>query len=98
MAKLTLADKEILDFIGRDQWPPNSPDLNPLDYCIWGVMLDRYEKYAPKPTNVNELKVALQQIWDSLTLQTVQKAVVTFRKRLQACIRCDGGHFEHLLS
>jgi hypothetical protein len=86
------------DFIGKDQWPPNSPDLNPLDYCVWGVMLDRYEKHTPKPTNVNELKVALQQIWDSLPLQTVQKSVVTFRKRLQACIRSDGGHFEHLLS
>jgi len=24
------------DFIAKDQWPPNSPDLNPLDYCVWG--------------------------------------------------------------
>ena len=22
-------------FIDRDHWPLNSPDLNPLDYCIW---------------------------------------------------------------
>ncbi|CAF4861299.1 unnamed protein product, partial [Rotaria socialis] len=22
-------------FIGKDRWPPHSPDLNPLDYCIW---------------------------------------------------------------
>ncbi|CAM4960467.1 unnamed protein product [Rotaria socialis] len=22
-------------FIDKDHWPPNSPDLNPLDYCIW---------------------------------------------------------------
>ena len=22
-------------FIDRDHWPPNSPDLNPLDYCVW---------------------------------------------------------------
>ena len=22
-------------FIQRDHWPPNSPDLNPLDYCLW---------------------------------------------------------------
>jgi len=26
-------------------WPPNSPDLNPVDYNIWGVMQDRvYQK------------------------------------------------------
>ncbi|CAF2116352.1 unnamed protein product [Rotaria magnacalcarata] len=22
-------------FIDKDCWPPNSPDLNPLDYSIW---------------------------------------------------------------
>ena len=24
------------DFIAKDQWPPNSPDLNPLIYHVWG--------------------------------------------------------------
>ena len=24
------------DFIAKDQWTPNSPDLNPLDYHVWG--------------------------------------------------------------
>ena len=24
------------DFIDMDAWPPNSPDLNPLDYHVWG--------------------------------------------------------------
>ena len=25
------------DFINKDEWPPNSPDLNPLDYHVWGL-------------------------------------------------------------
>ena len=24
------------DFINKDAWPPNSPDLNLLDYHVWG--------------------------------------------------------------
>ena len=24
------------DFTAKDKWPPNSPDLNPLDYHVWG--------------------------------------------------------------
>ena len=24
------------EIIEKDQWPPNSPDLNPLDYHVWG--------------------------------------------------------------
>jgi len=26
-------------FIPVDEWPPSSPDLNLLDFCIWGYML-----------------------------------------------------------
>ena len=28
--------KEKIDFIEPDTWPPNSPDLNPVDYTVWG--------------------------------------------------------------
>jgi len=24
-----------------DMWPANSPDLNPVHYCIWGMMQER---------------------------------------------------------
>src|SRR6218665_1829341 len=24
------------EIIEKDRWPPNSPDLNPLDYHVWG--------------------------------------------------------------
>jgi len=35
---IQLLQRETPDFIGSDLWPPNSPDLNPVDYKIWGVM------------------------------------------------------------
>jgi len=41
-------------FISPDLWPPNSPDLNPVDYKVWGVMQDRI--YPEKVKDVNELK------------------------------------------
>jgi len=85
------------DFISKDEWPPNSPDLNPLDYCVWGMMLSAYQKHLPKPSNKAELKVVLQAIWDSLSQESIDKAVLGFRKRLQACVKADGGHFEHVL-
>jgi len=25
-----------------DEWPPNSPDRNPLDYHVWRAMLERH--------------------------------------------------------
>ena len=84
-------------FIPKDQWPPNSPDLNPLDYHVWGAMLDEYQKHTPKPTSKAELKVVLQTIWDNLSQAAIDRAILAFRKRLQACIASEGRHFEHLL-
>jgi len=26
------------NFTGPEIWPPNSPDLNPVDYGIWGLL------------------------------------------------------------
>jgi len=60
-----LAPANCPDFIAKDQWPPNSPDLNPLNYHIWGAMLEAYHKRHPKPKMIAELKEVLQVIWDS---------------------------------
>jgi len=36
------------DFIAPDMWPPNSPDLNPVDYAIWSIMQQRmYQTQSP---------------------------------------------------
>ena len=61
-------------------------------------MLDKYDKHSLKPKTTAELKIVLQQIWDSLSQEFIQKTVFAFRKRMQAWVRSDGGHFEHLLS
>jgi len=35
------------EFIGKDERPPNSPDLNLLDYHVWGAMLERCKSFQP---------------------------------------------------
>ena len=45
-----------------------------------------------------ELKVMLQNTWDSLEQDKIDKAVLAFRKRLRACVQAEGGHFEHALN
>ena len=68
------------DFIAKYEWPPNSPDLNPLDYHVWGAMLQAFHKLHSKPKTIPELKPALQQIWDDLPQTTINMAINDFCK------------------
>src|ERR1700761_4622042 len=86
---------ETPDFIPPSLWPPNSPDLNPVDYKIWGVLQDRV--YRTRIQNVDQLKERLRNEWDNFEQQIIEKAISQWRKRLRACVKESGGHFEHIL-
>ena len=38
---IQLLQREMLNFIGPDLWPPNSPGLNPVNFKVWGRMQQR---------------------------------------------------------
>ena len=59
-------------------------------------MHERFQAYTLKPTNKAELKTVLEAIWDDLPQEPIDKAIVAFCRRLEACIRENGGHFEYL--
>ena len=49
------------------------PDLNPVDYKIWGVMQQRvYERCM---NNVDELKQRLIAVWDGMQQNVIDWAV-----------------------
>jgi len=58
---IELLQCETPDFITPDLWPPNCPDLNRMDYRIWGVLQERV--YWKSVKNVDELKRHLVEAW-----------------------------------
>jgi hypothetical protein len=73
-------------------WPSNSPELNVMDYSIWGIL---EAKACAKPhASIEALKRDLIKAWDEIPLETIAKAVDDFPKRLKKCIEANGGHFE----
>ena len=54
-----------------------------------------YQKYTAKPSNIAELKTALLSIWNDLPQGFIDKAILSFQKRLRSCVAVAGGHFEH---
>jgi len=63
------------DFVAKDHWPPNLPDLYPLDYYVWGAMLEAYHKRQTKPKTIASLKEAFQLIWDNQPQRPIDEAV-----------------------
>jgi len=54
----------------------------------------RYQKYTAKLTNIAEQKTASLSIWNDLPKVFVDKAILSFWKRLRSCVAAAGGHFE----
>jgi transposase len=92
---IELLQRETPQFISPDLWPPNSPDLNPVDYTIWGVVQQRV--YEKRVYNVDELKQRLSEVWAGMNQNVISSAISEWRKRLRACVQAQGRHFEHLL-
>ena len=55
--------QETPDFTGPDLWPQNSPDINPVDYNVWGVMQKRV--YQCRMNSGDELKQLRVEVWNS---------------------------------
>jgi hypothetical protein len=59
-AKLTVEflQRNVPDFIEPDLWPPNSPDLNPVDYAVWGALQQMVSLYRAWTTSRRRYGVA----------------------------------------
>src|SRR6218665_2973791 len=70
---IALLRRETPSFIGPELWPANSPDLNPVDYRIWGLIQERVYQTAIR--NIDELKEHLIVVWAELKQSFIDKAI-----------------------
>ena len=81
-----------MSFWPKDFWPPQSPDLNPLDFSVWAHIEARACK--TRHSNTDELKASVNRAWAYMKKNFVRKACKSFRPRLERVIAAKGGHFE----
>ena len=84
-------ERETPDFIPPTLWPPNSPDLNPVNYSNWSVL--REKVYHSRITDLEELKTRLIDEWAQLDQSIFDAAIGQWRCRLHVCVRARGAHF-----
>jgi len=74
---MALLRRETPGFISPDQWPPNSPDMNPVDYKIRAVMQERV--YEKRVNDVNELCQRPLSVWHSIGQNVIDEAIDQWR-------------------
>lgn len=76
-------------------WPPRSPDLNPLDFFLWGYIKDIV--YSEAPTTRLNMMDRIRRACESITPEILRNVKSNFRRRLLLCLENNGTQFEHLL-
>lgn len=79
----------------KDVWPSNSPDINPMDYSVWGILDSKIG--STRYNSKESLKHALKKAWSQITTDDLRSIINNFPKRLNALIAAKGGHFEKSL-
>lgn len=84
--------QNVPNFIPTNEWPASSPDLNPLDFCIWGYMLGKLTDL--KPMGLDRFKQLLIRIWDSIPDEVIRASCESFSSRLKLVIKHKGERIE----
>lgn len=69
-------------------WPPQSPDLNPIE-ILWSILEAKIPKHQRR--NKTEFFVALKEAWESIDIDTTSKLVRSLPRRLAAVRKNKGG-------
>ncbi|CAJ0960460.1 unnamed protein product [Ranitomeya imitator] len=91
LCKGYLTRKESDGVLRQMTWPPQSPDLNPIE-MVWGE-LDRRVK-AKRPTSAKHLWELLQDYWKTISDDYLLKLIKRMPRVCKAVIKAKGGYFE----
>lgn len=88
----TWLKENLSDFIAPSDWPASSPDINPLDFCIWGYMMDKLS--SMKYHNLDQFKSCLLKIWNEIPIEVVRAACNGFMTRMRKVVKEKGDRIE----
>jgi len=69
-----LSEKKHINFIEPHMWPPNSPNINPVDYAISGALQQRVYHHQQFKT-VEKLKRAIITEWQKLSQRFIDDSI-----------------------
>ena len=78
-----------IDVVPKPKWPPNSPDLNPIEH-VWSMLKDRVSERSP--TTKAELMQYAAEEWEIIPQQMIQNCISALPARLRLVTKNKGGY------
>ncbi|GBN40716.1 hypothetical protein AVEN_12353-1, partial [Araneus ventricosus] len=88
-----LSKQQVIGYGGCVEWPPRSPDLNPLGFFLWGYIKQRV--YATRPPTMQELRNRITDACASVSRAMLYNVQWEAQSRVHMCIAAEGHNFEH---
>ena len=70
-------------------WPPQSPDMNPIEN-LWSIIKRRRQKKYGFPKTKTELIEQIFDIWDNIKIQEVEDLADSANKRVREVLKLKG--------
>jgi len=87
--------KEVPNLIEPNIWPPNTADLNPLDYIVWAAIQQLV--CCQKVQDIEHLKEVLRSCWDMISHDLIDSAIDQWSKRITMVTQTQDSHIDHRL-
>nr|KAF6387327.1 hypothetical protein mMyoMyo1_007836 [Myotis myotis] len=71
------------------RWPPQSPDLNPIEH-LWDKVKRAIRQLVPQPSNLTELDSAIHWVWCQIPRITFQHLVESMPRRIATVLKAKG--------
>jgi len=75
-------------------WPPQSPDINPIEH-LWDHLKRRLGEYERPPKGMLELWERVQDEWEKIEASVCQGLVESMPRRVSAVLKAKGGYAKY---
>lgn len=76
------------------EWPPNSPDLNPIEN-LWAIIKRRLDEFENRPKTFDELWEQVQQVWEKISKEDIESLYESLPNRIQQVLKRRGGYSKY---
>jgi transposase len=81
---------ENVKLLEKEEWPPYSPDLSPIER-LWAILQDKVVE--EEAWTQEQLIKCVEKWWWEIPQSTIQKLYDSMPRRLCKCIGAEGGRF-----